>query len=212
MEAMQTVEHPDLETIWAILRESAEQHRKDTETWEKQRKRDAEARKKQYKELTEAQKETDRITKENAKIIGKLGNRFGEMVEYMVMPNLVKKFREMGFGFTEAYPHSVIEDKENNIFTEVDITLRNGEEVMIVEVKSKPTTEDITDHVLRMEKIQLHSKLHGHQQHFFGAVAGMVFNNNEKEFALKNGFYVIEPSGETFTVTAPEGIYSVREW
>jgi hypothetical protein len=63
-----------------------------------------------------------------------------------------------------------------------------------------------------MEKIQLHSKLHGHKQQFFGAVAGMVFNANEKEFALKNGFYVIEPSGETFTVTIPEGNYSVKAW
>jgi hypothetical protein len=31
-------------------------------------------------------------------------------------------------------------------------------------------------------------------------------------FAMKNGFYVIEPSGETFTITVPEGIYSPREW
>ena len=36
------------------------------------------------KEVAELQKETD-------KKIGKLGDRFGEMVEYMVMPNLVKK-------------------------------------------------------------------------------------------------------------------------
>jgi hypothetical protein len=190
MEAVQTVEHPNFETVWAGLQEIRQI----------------------LKENAEARKETDRITKENAKIIGKLGNRFGEMVEHMVMPNLVKEFREMGFGFTEAYPHAVIEDKENNIFTEVDITLRNGEEVMIVEVKSKPTTEDITDHVRRMEKIQTHSRLHGHKQRFLGAIAGMVFNNSEKEFAFKNGFYVIEPSGETFTVTAPEGSYSVREW
>jgi hypothetical protein len=183
MEAVQTVEHPDFQTVWAALQETG----------------------RIVKEVAKRQKKTD-------KQIGKLGNRFGEMVEYMVMPNLVKKFREMGFGFTEAYPHAIIEDKENNIFTEVDITLKNGKEVMIVEVKSKPTTEDITDHIRRMEKIQCHSKLHGHKQQFFGAVAGMVFNNNEKTFALKNGFYVIEPSEETFTITVPEGNYSVKEW
>jgi len=40
----------------------------------------------------------------------------------------------------------------------------------------------------------------------------MVISNSEKIFALKNGFYVIEPSGETFDITAPEGIYSPREW
>jgi hypothetical protein len=38
-----------------------------------------------------------------------------KMVEHMVMPNLIKKFREMGFMFTKAYPHATIEDEENNI-------------------------------------------------------------------------------------------------
>ena len=31
-------------------------------------------------------------------------------------------------------------------------------------------------------------------------------------FALKNGFYVLKPSGDTFAVIPPEGIYSPREW
>jgi hypothetical protein len=39
-----------------------------------------------------------------------------------------------------------------------------------------------------------------------------VFNEREKAYALKNGFYVIEPSGETFFITRPEGKYHVREW
>jgi hypothetical protein len=170
----------------------------------------------QMKELRESQKETARQMKENAdrldKQLGKLGNRFGEMIEYMVMPNLVQRFREMGFVFTEAYPHAVIEDRENDIFAEIDITLKNGDKVMIVEVKSKPTTEDVTEHIERMEKVRAHADLHVDRRAFMGAIAGMVFNDNVKQFALKNGFYVVEPSGETFIITAPEGIYSPREW
>jgi hypothetical protein len=160
--------------------------------------------------------ETDRQIKENAerldRQLGKLGNRFGEMIEYMVMPNLITEFRKLGFVFTEAYPHAVIKDAENGIYAEVDITLKNGDKVMIVEVKSKPTTEDIAEHIERMGKVKRHAELHGDRRKFLGAVAGMVFGDNEKEFAMKNGFYVIEPSGETFTVTAPEGAYSPREW
>jgi len=38
----------------------------------------------------------------------------------------------------------------------------------------------------------------------------MVFNDNEKEFAMNNGFFVIEPSGETFSITPPQG--GLREW
>jgi hypothetical protein len=164
------------------------------------------------KENAERQKETDLIVKENAKQIGKLGGRFGEMVEYMVKPNLIAKFRELGFVFEKAYQQATIEDKENNIFTEVDITLENGDKVMLVEVKSKPKTEDISEHIERIEKVKFHANLHGDKRKYLGAIAGMVFNDNEKIFAMKNGFYVIEPSGETFIITAPEGDYSPREW
>jgi hypothetical protein len=94
-------------------------------------------------------RETDRRLDEK---LGKLVDRFGEMIEYMVMPSLVGKFRELGFEFTKAYPETEIKDIKNNIITEVDVTLENGDEVMIVEVKSKPNTKDINDHIKIMEK------------------------------------------------------------
>jgi len=156
----------------------------------------------------------DRELKKSAKRLdkqlGKLGNRFGEMVEYMVAPNLIAKFKKLGFVFDKVYHDAVIKDSENNTSTQVDITLESGDKVMIVEVKSKPSTEDITDHIERMTKVKAHAQKKGDTRKFLGAVAGMVFIDNEKAFALKNGFYVIEPSGETFKITPPDG--QPREW
>jgi hypothetical protein len=158
-------------------------------------------------DITERQKETERVLKESAerlgKQLGKLNNCFDEMVESMIMPGLIGKFRELGLVFTQAYPHTVIYDDEYNILTEVDITMENGDKVMIVEAKSKPTIEDITDHVKRMEKLRLHADRHGDKRKYLGAIAGMVFNKNEKEYALNNGFYVVEPCGKTFVITVP---------
>ena len=169
-----------------------------------------------YKEIKQILKETAEQMKESErrfdKQMGKLGNRLGEMVEYMVMPALLKEFRKFGYQFTQANPHSVIEDEENNIFMEIDITLENGDKVMIVEVKNKLTTGDITDHIDRMDKVRFRADRRGDKRTYLGAVAGIVMGKREKLFALKNGFYVVEPSGETFTVTAPEGTYSPREW
>jgi hypothetical protein len=192
------------EKVWEMMQENAEQQK---ETDRKMQETD-----RKMQETDRQIKETDRIVKENAKLIGKLGGRFGEMVEYMVKPNLIAKFHELGFVFEKAYQQATIEDKENNIFTEVDITLENGDKVMLVEVKSKPKTEDISEHVERIEKVRFHADLHGDKRKYLGAIAGMVFNSNEKIFAMKNGLYVIEPSGETFIITAPEGDYSPREW
>ena len=136
----------DFEQVWAALMENRELL-KETDRIIKEN----------AKEIAQQMKETDRRLDEK---LGKLGDRFGEMIEYMVMPSLVGKFRELGFEFTKAYPETEIKDIKNNIITEVDITLENGDKVMIVEVKSKPTTKDIGEHIKRMEKVKAHANLH----------------------------------------------------
>ena len=211
MAQTRTVKKPNFDSVWAALQEVAASQKetdrlmKENTEWRKETER-------LMKENAASQKETERLIKDNAKEIGKLGGRFGEMVEYMVVPNLLAKFHELGFVFEKAHQQTSIKDKKNNIFTEIDITLENGDKVMIVEVKSKPTTEDINEHIKRMEKIRAHADIHNDKRKYLGAVAGMVFNDNEKTFAMKNGFYVIEPSGDTFIISVPEGIYSPREW
>ncbi|MDR0539253.1 MAG: hypothetical protein LBG74_01945, partial [Spirochaetaceae bacterium] len=146
------------------------------------------------------------------KQLSKLGGRFGEMIECMVKPNLVSKFQELGFTFTKIHQDTTIKDEKNNIISEADFTLENGDKVMIVEVKSKPSIEDIKYHITRMEKMRKHADLHGDTRKYLGAVAGMVVNNNERRFALRNGFFVIIPAGDTFNIIEPSGEYSPREW
>jgi hypothetical protein len=164
------------------------------------------------KEVGEEQKKTARQIEATNKQIGKLGGRYGEMVEAMVMPNLVEKFRKLNFEVNRASRGSTIEDRKNGIAAEIDILLENGDKVMIVEVKSKPTTEDVNDHVKRMQKVRLHADLHGDKRKFRGAVAGMVMNDAMRDCILGHGGYVIEPSGDTFNITEPKGKYSPREW
>ncbi|MDR0320783.1 MAG: hypothetical protein LBI28_04700 [Treponema sp.] len=219
MEATQTANPPSFETVWAILQEVGEkqketdrQRMKETEERIERQKERQKEHAEWRKEIEQLHKETERITKENAKLIGNLGHNFGDMAEHLVAPNLVEKFRELGFVFEKAYRNTEIKDAKNNIYTEVDITLENGDKVMIVEVKSKLTTENITDHIERMNKVRAHASLHGDKRKFLGTVAGVVMSNNERAFAFKSGFYLIEPSGETFVIRKPEGIYSIREW
>ena len=160
-------------------------------------------------ELGKKQEETDRIVREVGKQIGKLNNRFGEIVEYMVAPNLREKFWEMGLEFNQANPNAVFSDNKIVLF-EVDVLLQNGDKAMLVEVKTTLTTEDVNDHIARLEKMRTYADLHGDKRAFLGAVAGVVMTSNVKEYALRQGFYVIEPSGETFNIIPPNG--SPKEW
>jgi hypothetical protein len=162
------------------------------------------------KETDRRMKETDRRMKETDKRVGEITNRFGEMVEYMVVPNLLAKFGELGFTFTKAYPDAKIADHEHGIFTEVDAFLENGDKVMIVEIKTKPRIDDIDNHIERMEKLRKYADWRGDKRKYLGAVAGVVISDSERAYALKNGFYVLEPSGDTFKISEPEG--KPREW
>jgi hypothetical protein len=200
MEAVQTrVEHPTFESVWAILDRVS----------------------KKQEELAESQKETDRIFKENAKKqeersdrldkqLGKLGNRIGEIVEHLVAPDLRKKFEELGLTFPQASPNADVRDYKNNIFLEIDVLLQNGDKALLVEVKTTLTIEDVKDHIKRLEKMRTYADLHGDKRTFLGAVAGVVMTLTVKEYALGQGFYVIEPSGETFNITPPNG--NPKEW
>jgi hypothetical protein len=185
MEATQTTNPPNFESVWAALMENREQL-----------------------------KETARQMQENAtrldKQLGKLGNRMGEVIEYMVAPNLREKFRELGLNFPQVHQNSTVADYDNKIFLEIDAKLENDDKVMLVEVKTNLTTKDVQEHIKRLKKMRVYADLHGDRRTFLGSVAGVVITVNAKEYALGKGLFVIEPSGETFNIVPPKG--QPKEW
>ncbi|MCL1928879.1 MAG: hypothetical protein FWG07_08830 [Treponema sp.] len=192
----------NFEQVWAALMENRELQ-KETDRLQKENAL-------RQKETDRQMKETDRQIKEINKRFGDFSNRFGEIAEYMVAPGLQDKFRKMGLTFQEASNHAKYRDDDNNIFFEVDIMLENGDKAMLVEVKTKPSTEDVQDHIQRLEKMRTYADLRGDKRSFLGAVAGVAMTKNVRDYVLKQGFYVIEPSGETFNITPPNG--QPKEW
>jgi hypothetical protein len=199
MEAVQTVGFTSPEAIWATLDRVGERLDKVAQRQE---------------ELTESQKETDRIMRENQadfnNRMGKFTTLFGEIAEYMVAPKLREKFKELGLIFPKANPNSNVRDYDNNIFFEVDVMLENGEKAMVVEVKTQLTLDRINKHIERLEKIRKYADLHDDKRTFLGAVAGVVVTDEARDYALSQGFYLIEPSGENFNITPPNG--KPKEW
>jgi hypothetical protein len=207
------------EKVWAALMENREQMKVTDEqikATDEQLKAAGRQMKAGNEELRASMKATDEQLKASIKAvseqIGKLGNRFGEMVEYMVEPNLVAKFKELGFTFERSQQNTIIRDHEGRIIAEIDVFLENGDWAMVVETKVKPSAADINEHIERMEKLRRYADSRNDKRKYLGAVAGAVFGDNEKTYALKKGFYVIEPSGDTFTIIEPEGDCHPREW
>ena len=161
-------------------------------------------------EITESQKETDRVVREIGKRLGDFTNSFGDVVEYMIAPNLQEKFRDLGYDFQEASTRHKVHDKKNDIKFEIDVFLQNGNTAMLVEIKANLTIGDINKHIARLEKMRKYADLRGDTRRFLGAVAGIVVEDDEREYALSQGFFLIEPTGENFFITPPHN--EPKEW
>jgi hypothetical protein len=129
----------------------------------------------------------------------------------MVLPKLDEKFNMLGFTFSQA-GNRIIKDKEHNIFMEIDVFLENGESAMLVELKAKPNVNHVDEHVERMEKIRTYADIHNDKRTFYGAFGGAIMSDNVRIYALKKGFFIIEQSGDTITITKPEGAYAPKTW
>jgi hypothetical protein len=204
--ATQTANSPSFETVWAILQENAQGMKELRES---------------QKDTAASLKETERIMKESAerqkeesaefnRRLGRYINLFGEFTESMMAANLCEKFTEFGFDFPRANPNVYVNDRVNQIFMEIDIMLENGDKAMLVEVKTKLTTERVNKHIERLGKMRAYADLRGDKRAFLGAVAGVVVTDEVRNYALNQGFYLIEPSGESFNITPPQG--QPKEW
>jgi exonuclease VII large subunit len=201
------------------MKEKNRQINESAERFEQQMKENAKLNDREMGELTDwtavemrgGAEQFDRRIKKNGKF-DKPGRFSKDSIGYIDLPNLMQSFHELGFTFERSFKDATIKDKKNNIYVEIDITLEGNDKIMIVETAIKPTAKDITGHIERMRKVRRYGDLHGEKRKYLGAISGKDFNESEKLLAMKNGFYVIEHSGETFIITAPKGIHSPVEW
>ena len=222
------------EKVWAMFQETdrkfqeTDRQFKETDRQFKETDRQFKETDRKFQETREQIKDTDRHfmeskeridqalekmsqkVKETTEQMGKLNNNFGELAEHLVAPNIMEKFNLLGFSFEQISQNHVIKNASKQCIAEIDILLENGDTVMAVEVKAKPTQKDVKDHINRMEKMRIYADLRGDKRKLLGAIAAVIAPSNEKKYALEQGFFVIEPSGDTFNITPPP--YQPKEW
>jgi hypothetical protein len=146
---------------------------------------------------------TNKQLKETSRIVGDLGNRFGDIAEKMLVPGLLDKFEQFGFTFGELSRNVKWKEKEHNLSMELDALLENGKQAMVVEAKAKLDMADIDGQTGRMERVRRYADLKGDRRQFFCALAALAASDRVIEYALSKGFYMIMPSGEDVKVTKP---------
>jgi len=149
--------------------------------------------------LKESNLRTEKAIKETQKNVGGLSNSLGSMVEHILTPSLPKKFKKLGYNFNRIATYKYAE----GVYAQIDGMLENGEQAVAVEAKVTLRQMDIDDHLLRMEKIRKYADEHGDKRQFMGAMAATITDEATRNYALKKGLFVIEPSGEDVKVTKP---------
>jgi hypothetical protein len=202
------------EKIWMLFRET---DRKMQETDERMRETDEKMRetdrkmqetdkelRELFKETDRRMKETDRMIKRLSKQFGDVGKRFGELAEHLVAPGIVRIFNEQGYHFHEVSSNIEIKDDNNRTLAEIDLLLDNDDVTVIVEVKAKPTINDIPHHITRLNILREHFKKHKKaDKKIIGAIAGAIFDKDIKATAIEAGFYTITQSGDTVKIDVP---------
>jgi len=170
----------------------------------------------QSKEFHEKLLETDRRIEKSQmdvnKKIGELAGTWGKFVAEMVKPKIVELFKEKGIQIRTSLQNveGFINDQRHY---EIDLLLINSNVAVVVEVKSTLTRQDIDDHIKRLEKIKSvpPERVNLSGVTIFGAVAGMIVENNADRYAYQNGLYVLRQKGNIVEIVN-DTKFQPKEW
>jgi hypothetical protein len=168
-------------------------------------------REKEMKIFKKEMKELSRKFENVSRKFGNLNNRFGDIVEGMVSPNLKTKFKKYGFSFGGSATNCEVFD-EGKVITEIDVLLHDGDSIMAVEIKTKPTFDDIEHHLWRIEQTQKYPSIMTRGMKIYGAIACAVINSDVMSAAFSAGFYVICQSGDSVNIVPPPASFVPRYW
>jgi hypothetical protein len=201
---MTTLEHPTFDDVWRMFQET-ERRSQETERMFQETERRFQESDRRFQETERLFKErdaqsrakTDLILSQLSKQLGELGNRLGEFVEHMVAPAVIRLFQAEGIEVHEVYPEAASHRDGEGI--EIDLLVVNDGTLIAVECKSKLTQEHVDDHLQRMQKLKRLFPLYKNHQ-ALGAVAAMVMSDSVKNYAQKQGLYVLCQNGESVEI------------
>jgi hypothetical protein len=118
----------------------------------------------------------------------------------------LKKFEEYNLDFDDALRNVEINERgTKRPVAEIDWLLLNTTIALVGEVKANLTMGDIDKHITRMKKLsRAKNNLLGGKE-LYGAVAGIKMTRKTRDYAKQRGFFVLEPSGDSVKIEAPEG-------
>ena len=160
------------------------------------------------REISTSQKETDRRMKETDRKMQETDRRlkelqylftghWGKLMETLVEGDLVNLLQQKNIKVERTYPS--IKGVYKGERWELDIVVANGNEVVVVEVKTTLKLNDVKDF---QKQLKLFTKLVPEHKgkKVYGAVAFLKANSSADVFAEKEGLFVIRAVGSSASI------------
>jgi hypothetical protein len=150
--------------------------------------------------------ETDRQIKELSANIGGVNNRLGDIAEGLLTSDLLKMFAKYGLEFDTVIRNAEICEKgTKKPLAEVDWLMLDTTVALVGEAKAHLTQGDIDKHLNRMKILASKENRLLEGKKLYAAVAGVKITETAKNYAKRRGLFVLDPSGNTVKIEAPDG-------
>ena len=185
------------EEIWAILRSVSEKQEKSSEKFDKLI-AEADRRQKeidrQLEETWRQMQDTDRRLKKTDELFN---SQWGKLVESLVEGDLVALLQAQGIEVESTHPR--VSGRRNGEHYEFDILAINGEEVVVVEVKTTLRSEDVTHFLGKLARFTEYEPV-WKGKNIFGAVAYLKTDASVQAYAERQGLFVIRATGNSASI------------
>lgn len=153
---------------------------------------------KQIKETGLQLKETDKKVKE---AINLFTTQWGKLIESLVEGEIVRLFTEKGIQVD--YISTRVKGRKNDSNFEFDIIAYNGNEIVVVEVKTTLKVQDVHKFRDKLTKVKIWlPKYSNHKIH--GAIAFLKADEQSDTFSESKGLWVIRATGDSASIINEE--------
>ena len=146
------------------------------------------------KELELQMKETDRRLK---KAEGLFTTQWGKLMETLVEGDLLKLLKQKNIRVVDTTMNMKGCYKDQN--WEIDMLASNGEEIVLVEVKTTLNLQNVKDFIYKLNQFTTWKPKYKNDK-LYGAVAYLKADQGSARYAEKQGLFVIRATGSSSSI------------
>lgn len=162
----------------------------------------------QMQELKQISANTSRIAASTSREVAGLTTRWGQFVENLVEPAVVRLFQERGILVQETARR--MRSQRPGAEMEIDIFAVDGDVAVAIEIKSRLSRQDIDDFLARLDRFR-QAFPHYCDYQIYGAVAGIEVDEGVDRYAYQRGLFVIKQTGDMVLI-ANDSTYQPTAW